>query len=97
MSKEGPSGPLVKNVSPDGRGVKGGPFRPISKNESEGQGFKEGPFGQISKKTCRRTDGVSKEGPSGLLVKNVLPDGRSVKGGPFGPISKKRVAKRMGF
>ena len=39
MSKKGPSGRLVKNVSPDGRGVKGGPFGLISKNVSpDGQG-----------------------------------------------------------
>ena len=35
-----------------------------------------GPFGLISKKTCRRTDWVSKEDPSGRLLKNVSADGR---------------------
>ena len=54
MSKEGPSGGLVKNVS-DGRGVKGEPFGPINKNVSDGRGVKGGPFGPISKKRVGRT------------------------------------------
>ena len=39
MTKEGPSSRLVKNMSPDGRGVKGRLFGPISKNVSpDGRG-----------------------------------------------------------
>ena len=40
---------------------------------------------------------VSKEGPSGQLVKNFSPDGWGVKGGPFGPISKKWLPDGRGF
>ena len=37
MSRKGPSGRLVKNVT-DKRGVKGGPLGPISKNVTDERG-----------------------------------------------------------